>query len=396
MRLQTQYTRTMRADDVRSSTVVHYGIAVVAACAAAATRIALTPFFQDRNQLVMFYPAIMVSAWMGGVWPGIVATLTSAALTGFFFLEPLSNVRVISHGDKLALAIFVVTGTVISVLNENLRRVAAREQKMRAEAERARADADAANRTKDFFLAAVSHDLRAPMTAAVGWADMLSKGMLDSAQRQHAIEAIRRAMTRQLVLVNDLLDRAAILSGQLRVEQKTVNIDSVIRAAVEVAEPLAATKRLNITVNCEQPPAMVLGDSLRLQQVLANLLTNAIKFTPEGGDIHVRAQRADAHAEIQVTDTGRGLPRGALPFVFERFWQHQHDRSPTRDQGVGLGLAIAKHLVLAHHGTIDVSSDGEGRGATFRVRLPLSHTDAAQRNEAHLQERSQLWLDAQR
>lgn len=352
---------------IRGSRLIHYTTAVLAATAAAAIRVSFMPFFGDRNELVMFYPAVMVSAWLGGVWPGIVATVVSALLVGYLFLEPVHTLRPIHHSDLVALAIFVATGIVISMLNENLRGVAARERS-------ARADADAANRTKDFFMAAVSHDLRAPMNAAFGWADILSKDALDQSQRQHAIEAIRRALNRQMLLVNDLLDSAAILSGTLRVERNPVDVAAVVRAAIEIAEPLMAPKRLQLKVNYESS-GIVSGDAGRIQQVIANLLTNAIKFTAQGGDIRIRVGRDEVAAEIEVTDTGKGLGPDALPFVFERFWQG--DRGSTRpDKGVGLGLSIAKHLVVLHGGTIAASSCGEGQGATFTVRLPLVKTPA--------------------
>ena len=267
---------------------------VPAAVAAATFRFWLTPFFADRNQLVMFYPAIMVSAWWGGFWPGVVATVVSAALDAYLFLEPLFTLRLTHHGDKLALAIFVGTGVVISVLNENLRRNAVREYGARALAEQARAEADAANRAKDFFLAAVSHDLRTPMNATLGWAHMLSRNILDHVQSARAIEAIRRSVGRQLVLVNDLLDTAAILSGRLRVEQAPVDLANVIGAAIEIAEPLAQAKRVSMSVDSRGPGPTVVGDASRLQQVMSNLLTNAIKFTPTGGAC-----------------TGAGLPRGS-------------------------------------------------------------------------------------
>lgn len=364
-----------RLGSIRRSRRLHYVLAVLAAGAAALIRLSLTSFLADRNQLVMFYPAIMFSAWLGGLWPGIVATMVSALLDGYLFLEPLFTLRLTHHGDKVALGIFVATGIVISVLNENLRRVALSEQSARKEAERARRDADTANRTKDFFLAAVSHDLRAPMNATLGWADMLRKHALDEAQRAHAIDAIQRAMSHQLLLVNDLLDSAAILSGKLRVAQGVVVLESVVRAAVDTVAPLVASKRLHLTVKCAIERQTVMGDAARLQQIVSNLLTNAIKFTPERGSVDVRVQQAGSQVEVRVKDTGKGIPPGDLPFVFERFWQG--DGSGTRpNKGVGLGLSIAKHLVRAHGGTIDVASLGDGQGATFTVRLPLAATPA--------------------
>ena len=361
-----------RLSFLRRSRPPQYALAVIAAAGAGLIRLSLTSVFADRNQLVMFYPAIMVSAWLGGLWPGIVATLVSALLDGYLFVEPVFTLRLTHHADKVALGIFVTTGVVISVLNENLRRVALREQSARENAERARREADAANRTKDFFLAAVSHDLRMPMTAALGWADMLRKGVLDEAQREHAIDAIQRSTNRQLVLVNDLLDSAAILSGKLRVQHEAVDIGAVVRAAAEAAALPAAAKHLHLEVNCAVEHCTVTGDAARLQQVVSNLLTNAIKFTPERGSIVVQLRQSGSHVEIRVKDSGNGIPPEELPFVFERFWQGNEDGTVTRStKGVGLGLSIAKHLVLAHGGSIQAASSGGDQGAVFTVRLPL-------------------------
>jgi K+-sensing histidine kinase KdpD len=325
-----------RFDVVRGPQHRHFGLAVLAAIGAAAVGASLTPFFGDRNQLIIFYPAIMVSAWCGGFWPGVVATVVSAALDRYLFLEPLFTLRLAHHGDKLALTVFIATGVVISVLNENLHQNAAREHKARADAEQAREEANMANRTKDFFLAAVSHDLRAPMTVALGWADMLSKHMLDEAQCARATEAIRRSLSRQLLLVNDLLDTVAILSGKLRVEQKNVDVEGVVRAALEIAEPLAERKQIRVGMECDAGAGtVVVRDSARLQQVLSNLLTNTIKFTPDGGAVRVRLRRADQSAEIQVIDTGKRIPDSALRFVFDQFWQADGDSStrPTVASG---------------------------------------------------------------
>ena len=361
---------TPRLGLVRQWPPVLYGAAVFGAIAAGALRASLTPFFHDRNELLMFYPVIMFAAWLGGLWPGIAATVASAATDAYLFLDPIGTLRLTHHSDKFALAVFVVTGVVISVLNENLRRNAERERSARADAERARLEAVTANRTKDFFLAAVSHDLRAPMTATLGWVDMLGRDLLDQNQRERAINAIRRSVDRQMVLVNDLLDTAAIVSGKLRVEQRILDVDRVVRAAFEMAQPLATAKDILLELESEPLDAMVLGDAVRLQQVVVNLLTNAIKFTPSGGSVRVRARSTDM-AEIEVIDTGNGLAASAVARVFDEFWQSD-DSTPLRGGGVGLGLAIAKHLVAAHGGTIEAVSAGEGQGTSFTVRLPLA------------------------
>ena len=351
--------------------IVDCAVALLAVGAAAALRVWLTSIFGDRSQLVMFYPAIMVSAWLGGVWPGVLATVTSAVLDAYLFLDPVGTLNVVHHSDKVALAVFVVTGIIISTLNENLRRNASRENELRKDAEQARADADAANRTKDFFMAAVSHDLRAPMTAVLGWSEMLRIEGLDDARRRRAIHAIRRSVDRQLSLVNDLLDTSAILSGRLRVDKQTLDLQVTIHAAAEVAEPLAEAKHVRLNVETSTLPVVVMGDAGRLQQVVANLLTNGIAFTPEHGEVRLTLQCDRDTALIRVIDTGSGMSPDMLPLVFERFWQAE---SPSRQRrsGVGLGLSIAKSLVMAHGGAIDAESAGVGKGSTFTVRLPLA------------------------
>lgn len=362
-----------RLDTTRQPLAVRYGTAVLAAIAAGALRASLTPFFHDRNELLMFYPAIMFAAWLGGLWPGIVATLISAAMDAYLFLEPIGTLRLTHHSDKFALAVFVATGIVISLLNENLHCNAVREQNARGDAERARGEADRANRTKDFFLAAVSHDLRAPMTATLGWADMLSKDILDHDRHQRAVDAIRRSVNRQMLLINDLLDTAAIASGRLRVERRELDVERIVLGSLEIAQPLAEARRIHTHFECTSA-GTVIGDAVRLQQVLVNLLTNAIKFTPEGGTVRVCA-RANTMAEIQVVDSGKGLSADAVRHVFEEFWQADRDSSTVHARGFGLGLAIAKHLVAAHGGTIEVTSAGEGQGSSFTVRLPLARAE---------------------
>jgi signal transduction histidine kinase len=364
-------------DAIRRPPAVRCGVAALLAIAAGLLRVSLTGFFHDRNELLMFYPAMMFAAWFGGLWAGIVSTLTSAVMDAYMFLEPVGTFRLTHHSDKIALAIFVATGVVISLLNENLHRNAVREQSAREDAERARIKADTANRTKDFFLAAVSHDLRAPMTAALGWCEILGRESLDESQRQRAIMAIRRSVDRQLVLVSDLLDTAAIVSGKLRVERKTLDVSRVVRSAVEVVEPIADAKRLDIRVENASKAGRVIGDAQRLQQVMVNLLSNAVKFTPQGGSVRVWVGDVGNAAEVRVTDNGRGLSESELAHVFEAFWQADRRSEPNSWRGVGLGLSIAQQLVRAHGGTIEAMSAGAGQGCTFTLRLPLAIATSA-------------------
>jgi signal transduction histidine kinase/ActR/RegA family two-component response regulator len=234
----------------------------------------------------------------------------------------------------------------------------------------ARASAEEANRLKDQFLAIVSHELRTPLNAILGWADMLRRGTIDEGRRDRAFQAIYDSAKAQAQLIDELLDVARIMSGKLRLEQGDVDIHETTRRALEIVQPDADKHRINIAIDADATIGAFRGDSARLQQIVWNLLTNAVKFTPDGGAVHVRVRRATAGIEIAVADSGRGIPRDFLPHVFEPF--RQADGSTTRQHGgLGLGLSIVKHLVEAHGGTVKVESGGEGRGTTFTVALPV-------------------------
>jgi signal transduction histidine kinase/CheY-like chemotaxis protein len=234
----------------------------------------------------------------------------------------------------------------------------------------ARESAEQANQLKDQFLAIVSHELRTPLNAMLGWSDMLRTDSLDRTRRKRAVQAIHDSARQQARLIDELLDVSRIVSGKLRLERSSVDWPEVIRGALEVARPAAEAKRIDIGVQMDPNIGPFSADPARLQQIVWNLLTNAVKFTPDGGAIHVRLCCAETMVELSVTDTGEGIPPEFLPCVFERF--RQADGSNTRRHGgLGLGLSIAKHLVDAHGGTIAAASDGEGRGSTFTVRLPI-------------------------
>jgi signal transduction histidine kinase/CheY-like chemotaxis protein len=234
----------------------------------------------------------------------------------------------------------------------------------------ARASAEQANYLKDQFLAVVSHELRTPLSAMLGWADMLRRGTIADGRRDRAYEVIFNSATRQAHLIDDLLDVGRIVSGKLRLERACVSMNDVLRAALQVVQPLAERQGVRLTIQADSQLGFVYGDPARLQQVAWNLLSNAIKFTPTGGVVYVQLRQAEHSAEMLVTDTGKGIARDFLPAVFEAF--SQGDGSSTRAHGgLGLGLAIVKHLVDAHGGTVSAHSAGEGRGATFAVRVPL-------------------------
>ncbi|MBF2045935.1 MAG: response regulator [Leptolyngbya sp. IPPAS B-1204] len=250
----------------------------------------------------------------------------------------------------------------------------------------ARAEAERANRVKDEFLAILSHELRAPLTPIMGWAQLLQTGRCDATKTANGLAMIERYARIQAQLINDLLDVAKILHGKLSVNAGPVNLVLMIKSAIDTVRIAAADKSILLHAVLD-PVGQVWGDAARLQQIVWNLLSNAIKFTPEGGRVEVRLERVQDggdegvlsssssppptfYAQITVTDTGKGISPDFLPHIFESF--RQEDASTTRKYGgLGLGLAIVRHLVEAHGGTISADSKGEGQGAAFTVRLPL-------------------------
>jgi len=251
--------------------------------------------------------------------------------------------------------------------------VASQQREEILDAERtARMTAQRATQLKDEFLATLSHELRTPLSAILGWTQVLLKGHASNAvDQRRAIEVIDRNARAQVQLIDDLLDLSRIMTGKLRLDLRQIAILDVVRAAIDSAAPAAATKEIRLISLLDPGRAVVNGDASRLQQVVWNLLTNAIKFTPRGGQVQVLLQRVNSHIELSVSDTGIGIPASFLPQVFERF--SQRDGSSTRAHGgLGLGLAICKQLVELHGGTIRAASPGEGRGATFSVDLPVS------------------------
>jgi PAS domain S-box-containing protein len=234
--------------------------------------------------------------------------------------------------------------------------------------------AQGANRAKDEFLATLSHELRSPLSAVLGWARILRRGTLDRDTAERAVESIERNVRIQTQLIDDLLDVSRIVSGRLKLEVQTVELAPIIETCVDAVRPWAIEKGLRLDVVLDFQ-AFVSGDSERLQQVMRNLLSNAIKFTPRGGRVQVRLHRTESVAEVVVSDTGQGIEPERLAHVFERLWQA--DSSTTRRHGgLGLGLAIARHLVQLHGGSIRAESAGPGTGATFTVRLPIALVSA--------------------
>lgn len=259
---------------------------------------------------------------------------------------------------------FIVDLTEQKRAEEKLVELFAREKEARIEAENA-------NRMKDEFLAMLSHELRTPLTAMLGWTRMLRMKGLDEATAKHALETVERNAKAQAQLIEDLLDVSRIITGKLRLDVRPVRLGPIIEASLDSLRPAADAKMIRIQTALDSGDSLISGDPTRLQQIVWNLLANAVKFTQRGGEISVRLEQKEAHVEIVVSDTGQGITAEFLPFVFDRF--RQADSSTTRlHGGLGLGLAIVRYLVELHGGTVQAASPGEGQGATFKVQLPKS------------------------
>jgi PAS domain S-box-containing protein len=247
-------------------------------------------------------------------------------------------------------------------------------RKKSEETERALIVAQEVNRAKDEFLAVISHEMRSPLTSILGWARMLRIGGLDETTTREALDALERSAQTQVHLIEDLLDDTRITSGKLRLNKRPLQMKSVVESALADLAPSAEVKHisLRLEMGCDRCP--IFADPVRLQQVIWNIVSNAIKFTPDGGTVTVGVDRHDSSARIEVQDNGRGITPDVLPQLFQRF--RQADASSDRKAGIGLGLAISKYLVEQHGGSISAASDGIGKGATFIIDLPLAHEAA--------------------
>ena len=251
------------------------------------------------------------------------------------------------------------------------RNMRAQAEKAAAEVERLYRQAEESSRLKEEFLATISHELRTPLSAILGWARMLRLGQLTPENTAKALDTIERNARAQAQLVDDLLDVSRIITGKLRMDVRPADPSAFIDAAVEAVQPAADAKGVRVQKVVDTGLLSIPGDPVRLQQVVWNLLSNAIKFTPRDGRVQIRSARVNSHLEIVVSDTGQGISKDFLPHVFDRF--RQADQKTSRHHGgMGLGLAIVRHLVELHGGTVRAQSEGEGQGATFTVMLPIS------------------------
>src|SRR3989454_412822 len=314
--------------------------------------------------------------------------LSASGVSGWFYVLNKTDADDFSEADERLAATLT---TQVSVAYENARLYAETEShaaelrsemavRKQAEEERAqllireqaaRAEAELANRTKDEFLATLSHELRTPLSAILGWSHILRTNQLGKKDWTRGLETIERNARVQSQLIDDLLDVSRIISGKIRIEPRAVDLATVIDAAIDSVRPTFEAKEIQFETDVESRDSIVLGDANRLQQIFWNLFSNAVKFTPQGGRVRVQVREQDFGVKVSVIDSGVGITPEFLPYIFDRF--SQTDGSTTRAHGgLGLGLAIVRHLVELHHGRVEVDSDGKKLGSTFTVRLPIA------------------------
>jgi signal transduction histidine kinase/CheY-like chemotaxis protein len=332
------------------------------------------------------FPLVILTSGGGGATPANLGALK--------LLGECGNMTLIERPTRV---ITLVT-SIQSALRARRRQYQVREhldaeKRAQEEAVEARKQAEAANRTKDVFLATLSHELRTPLTAVLGWAHILRSMKLDDETARHGLQIIERNALSQNQLIQDLLDVSRIITGKLRLDVRPVELTPIIEAALDSVRQAIEAKTIELDVEFGTESDVVNGDPDRLQQVVWNLLSNAIKFTSKGGSIGIRLERHGSDVQIKVSDTGQGISPEFLPHVFERF--RQEDGSTTRAHGgLGLGLAVVRHLIEQHGGTVSAESEGEQQGSTFTVNLPIiavnERADEAESEADEIASQSQL------
>jgi signal transduction histidine kinase len=372
------------------STAKRYLISATTLLAAIALSLALKRWIHDTPTL-FFLAAVVISARWSGLRAATVTIILSVLALDYFFIEPIYALG-LAREDLPIVIEFVLVALLISSLNEASQRAKAALARANEELERkvaertrellianekeqkARTEAETANHEKDVFLAIVSHELRTPLNAILGWSHILGKEAKGTEQ-ERAIDVINRNAQAQAKLINDLLDAARIINGKLQLDMRPVNLALLVHEVVTAMQPAAAAKEICLEVEAGTSDNTCMADPDRMRQVLNNLLSNAIKFTPAGGNVRAVFARQGEEAHITISDTGKGISPEFLPFVFERF--RQRDQADRRAGGLGLGLAIVRHLIQLHGGTIEAESPGEGQGTTFTIKLPLQKVASA-------------------
>jgi signal transduction histidine kinase len=346
--------------------VRRYLFAVVVTLAGFALTRLLWPFIEPV-QSPLFLGAVVLSAWFGGLGPGLLAMGIALTSKLYFFIAPLRSLQSEDTVGLVQLGTFAFVAVLVSSLVAAQRR-AEQERARLAEAEReARAVAEHANRAKDVFLAKVTHELRTPLQAMSSWTRVLRRPDASAEHRARALDAIEHSVQAQGRIIEDLLDVAGVVAGTVALHPAPTDLATAVHAAVGTVTAALTTSGVTVHVECDPAAGRVLADPVRLEQIVGNLVSNAVKFTPPGGRVDVRVERDGAQARIVVIDTGRGIPADVLPHIFDDFRRVNREDQPP---GLGLGLAIVRRLVELHGGTVVAQSDGPGHGARFTVTLP--------------------------
>lgn len=330
----------------------------------------ILPFRIDLTSLTII--AMIASAWFLGLGPGLMFAVILELVIDYFSRPPFAFKSAVIIFNRMVLFSSVVwfASSRRNAENKLRQQSAMLEEALRNE-QRTRAQAETSDRLKDEFLATVSHELRTPLSAILGWAAMLNGGELDAETTRNALRVIERNAKAQAEIIEDILDVSRIITGRLRIEARPVELAPIVKSAIETLELAAKAKSISLSVSLDREAVVEAGDPERLQQIVWNLVSNAIKFTPVNGSVEVRLERVGQHLEISVSDNGIGISSEFLPHVFERF--RQADSSSTRAHGgLGLGLAIVRHLAEIHGGSVSAASAGEGQGAQLTVRLPVA------------------------
>lgn len=352
-----------------------YGVPLISVCAAIIATVVLTYITKEsRSSSVFFLAAVMASAWYGGLTAGFLATALSVVSIDFFFIKPLTAYGVTVY-DVPLIIVFCLLAVVISYLVDFRRRAENQLRRSNEELEqrvieRTRELADA-NRTKDEFLAMVTHDLRAPLTSILGWVEIMEHDGIESDSAVRAVAVIKRNAIAQQNLVSDLISLTRMEAEGIKLNVQRIDLSQLLDTARLRFAPMIAAKNISLECSIAKNVPLIEADSERIAQVLDNLFSNALKFTPKGGRIEVSLAHCVNGVQILVSDNGAGIDADLLPDVFERF--RQGDES--RHQGLGLGLFIVKRFVEAHGGTVEVESCGRGKGSTFIVTLPCDLLD---------------------
>lgn len=330
--------------------------------------------FDDGSLFLLLGTAVMGVALVGGTGPALAATILGSVLGA---TEAADSAASATH---LHLGLFLVHGLLLTAVVAELRRARREAEERAREAQLAKQEGESANRLKDEFLATISHELRTPLNAVLGWVHLLRTGKLDSATATRGLESIDRNIRLQAQLTSDLLDVSKALTGKLQIDPRPARLDDAVRQAVAAMMAAAHAKDVQIDITLPDSGVPVHGDPTRLRQIAWQLLANAIKFSPRGGEVEIAVDAFGQDARLIVRDSGPGIDPRFLPRIFERFTQA--DASPTRNAGgLGVGLALVRELVDLHGGEIEARNREDGSGAIFMMRLPLQASEIDQSAE---------------